>query len=70
MIAKRIAKLESHRPEPVDHAAALASVKKQLEQIAARRRAQTGWREPSAAERAAIMVRVAEAAARHGVPVG
>jgi hypothetical protein len=67
-LLRKLSKLESRQPEPMDPGAAMEHVRRQLDIIAIRRRAVTGWREPSAAERVATMRRVAEAAARHTAP--
>jgi hypothetical protein len=45
-------------PEPVDDGAAMDSLLAQLAVIGTRRKAVAGWREPSAAERVAILRRV------------
>jgi hypothetical protein len=67
---KRLKALEPKPREVEPAGAAMENVRRQLDQMAARRRAQPGWKEPSAAERAAIMVRVSDAAVRHSVPAG
>jgi acyl-CoA reductase-like NAD-dependent aldehyde dehydrogenase len=53
---------------PVDPGAAMERVRERIEIIAARLRAQPGWKEPSAAERAATLKRLYEAVARHTAP--
>jgi acyl-CoA reductase-like NAD-dependent aldehyde dehydrogenase len=65
---KRLEAAEARAPAIEDPGAAMESVRRQLDRIAARLRAQPGWKEPSAAERAATMRRVADVAARHGGP--
>jgi hypothetical protein len=64
---KRLAKLESRQPAPMDDGAAMDSLLAQLALIGARRKAVAGWTSPSAAESAAILRRVEETAIQHGM---
>jgi hypothetical protein len=66
-LIRKIAALESRAPEPLDPGAAMESVLAQLQLIGTRRRAVTGWHEPTATERAAILRRVEAEAAAHGM---